>query len=93
MTLTISEAENILSRVFSQELNGGRVDILENAVANSNVPGPGVKLSASSFDRVMKCLASEPKFKIDAIKLYREAVPGTGLADAKQYVERLAGTP
>ena len=27
--------------------------------------------------------------KIEAIKLYREAVPGTGLADAKEWVEKL----
>jgi ribosomal protein L7/L12 len=27
--------------------------------------------------------------KIDAIKLYREAVPEAGLADAKEWVERL----
>jgi ribosomal protein L7/L12 len=95
MQLTQSEAENILSRVFSQELEGGRVSIVDNPAnpTNPNVPGPGVKISATTFDRVLRLLAGDPRFKIDAIKLYREAVPGTGLGEAKAYVERIAGTP
>ena len=95
MILTIKEAENILSRVFSQELAGASVQIEGGSApsSNPNVRGPAVTMSTVTFDRVMKLMSKQPSMKIDAIKLYREVVPGTGLAEAKEYVERLAGTP
>jgi ribosomal protein L7/L12 len=92
MQLTISEAENILSRVFLQELGGGKVSIM-NAPNASHIAGPTVVISALSFDKAIRLMAKEPGLKIDAIKLYREAVPGTGLAEAKTYIEKLAAIP
>lgn len=92
MVLTITEAEKILRRVFSEEIEGSTLTI-EGAITNPNVTGPAVQMRADTFDRVMTLLSKEPRFKIDAIKLYREVRPGTGLADAKEYVERLARVP
>lgn len=92
MQLTLAEAENILTRVFSQELENSTVKI-DLAGANPNVRGPSVTISVATLDRVLGLMAKQPAMKIDSIKLYREAVPGTGLADAKQYVENLAAKP
>jgi ribosomal protein L7/L12 len=91
MTLTKAEAENILSRVFEKELGGNKVmiDVADGSSINLGNPLSGILLSRSSFSRVMQLLASESRFKIDAIKLYREGVPGTGLAEAKNFVESL----
>lgn len=92
MVLTLSEAEKILRRVFSEEIEGSTLSI-EGAITNPNVTGPAVQMRADTFDRVMVLLSREPRFKIDAIKLYREVHPGVGLAEAKDYVERIARTP
>lgn len=86
MILTKSEAERILSKVFEAEITGQKVTIDVTA----NVQTSGVPLSAATFNRIMLLLAKVPAYKIDAIKLYRECIPGTGLAEAKQAVEDLA---
>jgi len=93
MILTKAEAENILSRVFSQEIAGGRVQIDTPTLTSPSVVGPVVSISANTFDRVMRLMSKQPSMKIDAIKLYREGVAGVGLAEAKQYVEDLASKP
>jgi len=94
MKLTISEAENILSRVFSQEIGNGKVEIestgdAENMIRHTN---SDYYISRETLIRMLKAMGRQG-LKIEAIKLYREIVPGTGLADAKSYIENLMGTP
>jgi ribosomal protein L7/L12 len=50
-------------------------------------------ISTVTFDRILRLMAKQPSMRIDAIKFYRETVPGTGLAEAKQYIENLAAAP
>lgn len=83
MKYTRKKAENILTKVFKDELAGESVTI--------DLPtATGVSISATSFNSLMLMISKEPSMKIQAIRLYREAVPGTGLAEAKTYVENLA---
>lgn len=93
MTLTIPEAENILSRVFSAEIEGGKVSIVDDTKHSGFLAGPTVVLSVNTFNRVMSLMAKTSSMKIDAIKAYREAVPGTGLAEAKAAIEHMALLP
>jgi len=102
MTLTKIEAENILTRVFSTELQGSAVIIedtaqatrrLTQATAQPPTPAGFLNMAVQSLERALRCMAKQPNLKIDAIKFYREMIPGTGLSDAKEYVERLARIP
>jgi len=92
MTLTVQEAENILSKVFSTEIGNGKVsiDVDVGSPGQPLPPGPTVILSVSTFMRMMFLMSKTPSMKIDAIKTYREAFPGTGLVEAKTAIEKLA---
>lgn len=86
MRLTLAEAENILGKVFSSEIGAGKVEIeSSDGIRHTN---SDFYISQDTLDRVIKSMARQG-LKIEAIKLYREVVPGTGLADAKNYVESL----
>ena len=91
MKLTIAEAENILSRVFSSEIGQGKVEIEnDGSVRHTN---SDFYISENTLNRVLGSMARQG-LKIEAIKLYREVVPGTGLTDAKTYIEKqAAGRP
>jgi hypothetical protein len=88
MTLTKTEAENILSKIFASDVGGTKVCIEDTAGPIMPV-GPGsIVIHLTTLDRVLKAMAGS-NLKIEAIKFYREAHPGSGLADAKAYVEGL----
>jgi len=92
MKLTINEAENILSRVFSSEIGNGKVEIESTGDAAIRHTNSDYYISQLTLDRVLKAMGRQG-LKIEAIKLYREVVPGMGLADAKSYIEKIASTP
>jgi ribosomal protein L7/L12 len=83
MILTIKEAESLLNKIFKDDLGGTLVKIDDgpNAFSYSRV-------SKQSLDMLLHTMMGRNE-KIAAIKLYREFNPGSGLADAKQYVESL----
>lgn len=82
MKLTLSEAEAILSRVFSLEIGtGGKVEIDVGAPSGVNVP-------SATIDQMLSMMVRN-NMKIEAIKLTRQLKPSMGLAEAKAYVENL----
>jgi len=81
MILTIQEAESLLNKIFKDDLGGSSVKIEAVSLPTTGVPKHAMDLLLRSM-----CGRNE---KIAAIKLYREFNPGSGLADAKQYVEAL----
>jgi hypothetical protein len=87
MTLNKTEAENILNRVFASDLAGAKVEIMDDT-QGAGAPTGMVTITFESLRRTLKHMTAANQ-KIEAIKLYREAVPGTGLADAKSFVENL----
>ncbi len=48
--------------------------------------------STSDLSPEIQMMARDPHQKIAAIKLYREAHPGTGLAEAKERIEKFYNT-
>ncbi len=54
----------------------------------------GIVMPASTSDlsAELQMMAKDPHQKIAAIKLYREEHPGTGLAEAKERIERFYNT-
>ena len=48
--------------------------------------------SISDLSAELQMMAKDPHQKIAAIKLYREERPGTGLAEAKERIERFYTT-
>lgn len=99
MTLTLTEAENILSRVFSDATGGpGQIQIDPSAIP-ATAGSPMLKnaagdyyISRDTLVRVIRAMGRQG-LKIEAIKLYREIVPGTGLAEAKNHVETVCNQP
>jgi len=87
MRLTITEAENILSKVFANELGDSKVEI-DQPADSPKINSGDLHVSRFTLNKTLKSMAN-CGLKIDAIKLYREIVPNTGLAEAKHYVETL----
>lgn len=92
MKITITEAENILSRVFSNEIGPGKVEIESDPNANIRHTSEDFYITKTTMDRILKAMGRQG-LKIEAIRSYREIVAGVGLADAKNYIEKLAAQP
>jgi ribosomal protein L7/L12 len=90
MKLTIKEAEGILSKVFSTEIGQGGVQIEPNSDDEIRHTNSDFYISETTLNRVLGSMARQG-LKIEAIKLYREVVSGSGLAAAKSYIENLMG--
>ena len=91
MKLTITEAENILSKVFAGEIAPGKIEIEAGNSGDAGIrhTNKDFYISRDTLTRVVKVMCQQG-LKIDAIKFYREIVPGTGLAEAKTAVETIA---
>jgi ribosomal protein L7/L12 len=89
MILTKTEAVAILSRVFATEIAGSKIEIEDVPLSNRPAAVGDVVISAYTFDRVFRAMVGVPNLKIESIRFYREVNPGVGLAEAKDYVEKL----